>query len=371
MHLKRILAAVVCSASLTGCGDFFAEGPGNKPGTPSQPGGSGNGIKAPDGNLPVASTKSIVQLRDPKSADYQAPCAGDQGCPRYRLEKVVVTSETFVIDRDKTTKKPYLFGFFVADPKAVDTEGRLLAYSGMQVAVAPGAKTIQVEGYTFGRQENAFAEPGKVKYEGFPRPGDVVVLEGESKSYFGMPQLTKVGKIEKLPSAADVKTPLPARFDARQSGSLKGGHPAANVKGVAISEVKPHQDAASWAGTLVELVDVDMTKACEPSPFPFKAPTQLRDYGYFQVSGDVEIGTLFGSILGGYWKNVREATSQTCENLQNKCEDSRKAGQHFDSLIGVVDYSYGVYRVNPRNKNDFKPQSLFVGAGTGNCQAPQ
>ena len=49
----------------------------------------------------------------------------------------------------KMTKQvtPYLFGFFVADPTAVDSNGKLLAYSGIQVAMAPGASYVATNSY--------------------------------------------------------------------------------------------------------------------------------------------------------------------------------------------------------------------------------
>ena len=49
---------------------------------------------------------------------------------------MVVVSEAWVLDEDDETGNPYLFGFFVADPTAVDSNGKLLAYSGIQVAMA-------------------------------------------------------------------------------------------------------------------------------------------------------------------------------------------------------------------------------------------
>jgi hypothetical protein len=131
--------------------------------------------------------------------------------------------------------------------------------------------------------------------------------------------------------------------------------------------VAPADGIDKWNGVLVELVDVETTTACVD--YFQENPNRWQDFGYWEVTGEVEIGTLFDRTFGGYWAGVQFTGPRTCEDAATtgKCEDSREVGQTFESLVGLVNFSFDVFRVNPRDTNDIQPQSLFVAPGTGTC----
>jgi hypothetical protein len=185
-----------------------------------------------------------------------------------------------------------------------------------------------------------------------------------------------------------VTVPLPARFDGtadaasdRHPSRLKGGRPAVTLTGLTAAEIPGDPAVESWEGVLVELVNVETTDACYPSPYdPSTGDPFLRDFGYFLVTGDAEIGTSFrmDKSFSGYFLNavVNGDQNKTCENAGTetdnpstmKCEDSRSLGQAFTSLTGIVNFSFDVYRVNPRTEADIAPSSLFVADDSGACQ---
>ena len=261
----------------------------------------------------------------------------------------------------------------MADPTAVDSSGRLLAFSGIQVAVAPGASYLGTNSYTFGQQsDGAYPKPHTVDYEGFPRPGDVVNLSGVSSESWEMAQLRTVTVVEKLGTTdtmADVTMPLPAQFDGGAAENdpahpsvLRGGRPAvaaADSGGTDRDEVAPGSGVESYEGVFVKLINVQPTEECVPYPYN----EYMYDFGYFEVTGGVEVGGLFAHNYAGYWLNVAfDSGDRTCENTANKCEDSRESGQMFGFIQGIVNYTYNVYRVNPRWDTDI--DGNFVADGT-------
>ncbi|MBL91763.1 MAG: hypothetical protein CMH56_08145 [Myxococcales bacterium] len=321
----------------------------------------------------TAMPKTIPQLRDPAAEGYVETCPYNGDCAPVALSNMVVVSEAWVLDEDDDSGAPYLFGFFVADPTAVNDNGELLAFSGIQVAMAPGASYVATNSYTFGGQsDGTFAKPYSVDYEGFPRPGDVVNLSGVSSETWDMAQLRTVTVLEKLGTTdtmADVTMPLPAQFfggnaetDANHPSVLRGGRPAveaADSGGVSRDAVTASTGVESYEGVFVKLLNVETTEECVPYPYN----DHMHDFGYFEVTGGVEIGGLFDHNYSGYWLNVAfDSTDRTCENTVNKCEDSRESGQVFGFIQGIVNYSYNVYRVNPRFDADI--DGSFVAEGT-------
>ncbi|MFZ9888410.1 MAG: hypothetical protein ACO3JL_12985, partial [Myxococcota bacterium] len=160
--------------------------------------------------------------------------------------------------------------------------------------------------------------------------------------------------------------------DARHPSRLKGGRPAVTVEqgGAARDAETPDAAVEGFEGVLVELVNVKTTSACEAYPYSSNdVAAYMRDFGYFRVTGDVEVGDLFQTdpTFGGFWKSVpATSTERTCANTANKCEDSRQLDQTFTSLTGIVNISFDVYRLNPRTAADI-PAELFVADGTGSC----
>ena len=187
-----------------------------------------------------------------------------------------------------------------------------------------------------------------------------------------MAQLRTVTVLEKLGTTdtmADVTMPLPAQFfggnaetDANHPSVLRGGRPAveaADSGGVSRDAVTASTGVESYEGVFVKLLNVETTEECVPYPYN----DHMHDFGYFEVTGGVEIGGLFDHNYSGYWLNVAfDSTDRTCENTTNKCEDSRESGQVFGFIQGIVNYSYNVYRVNPRFDADI--DGSFVADGT-------
>ena len=320
----------------------------------------------------TAIPKTIPQLRDPAAEGYVETCPYNGDCAPVALSNMVVVSEAWVLDEDDDTGNPYLFGFFVADPTAVDSAGKLLAYSGIQVAMAPGASYVGTNSYTFGKQsDGTFVKPFTVDYEGFPRPGDVINLSGVSSETWDMAQLRTVSSLEKLGTAdtvADVTMPMPSEFDgatsetdAKHPSVLRGGRPAVTVAdgGEARDAVTAGSAVENYEGVWVKLINVETTEECVPYPFN----DYMYDFGYFEVTGGVEIGGLFDHNFSGYWLNVAyDSGERTCSNTANRCEDSRESGQTFGSIEGIINYSYNVVRVNPRWDADI--DGMFVADGT-------
>ncbi len=152
---------------------------------------------------------------------------------------------------------------------------------------------------------------------------------------------------------------MPALFDGDVSSIVSGlprvpetGDP--EVRGA----VEPGSAAESYEGVLVELNNVNTLDACIDYPYA-NDPNQMQDFGYFRVAGasettahmGVEIGTFFRHEWGGWWRSPNSGgpdyADRTCANTVNKCYERRIAGQHFDSITGVLDFSYDVYRLEP------------------------
>ena len=327
-------------------------------------------------------TVTLGQLRDPNADGHIAPCGYCPGensscsASRVSLTQMVVVSDTYYVASGP------MFGFFIADPTMVDADGRLTAHSGILATIKPQDDNVAENSYTFSQDED-FNFVGE---NAAPAIGDVINIVGANGGFCGMAQLSNVTDLVKVGSAGEAgmpTMPMAAQFDGaiadaadpRHPSRLQGGRPAVTVEegGVERAEVAADDAVESWEGVLVELVNVDTESACVA--YPYSSTTNnvgpyMRDFGYWTVSGGAEVGILFDDIdFGGYWKNVAfDTTDRTCENLTNKCEDSRAAGQTFTSLTGIVNFSYGVYRVNPRSVADIQPPELFVAEGTGNCE---
>ena len=115
----------------------------------------------------------------------------------------------------------------------------------------------------------------------------------------------------------------------------------------------------NYEGVWVKLINVETTEECVPYPYN----NYMYDFGYFEVTGGVEIGGLFDHNFSGYWLNVAfDSGERTCSNTANRCEDSRESGQTFGSIEGIVNYSYNVVRVNPRWDADI--DGMFATEGT-------
>jgi hypothetical protein len=322
-------------------------------------------------------------------------------CNPVRLTQMVVVSAPFGISREQTCLEEekrsgscpyYLYGFFLADPSAVDGQGRLNPWSGLKATVSPGTRWRRgtacdgltgtellncgeagtlIEGldttYTFAGHFVKDAASQDLS-NGFPQLGDIITVVGEPAEYYDMTQLGRLETLTRLGSTSDatplVTMPQPALFDGDVS-AIYSGMPRVPESGD--PEVRPAlppgPDAEKYEGVLIELRNVSVLDVCVPYPYSNNA-NDMRDFGYFRVAGSgatalhgVEIGTFFRHDWGGWWRSPSTAgapayTERTCSNLANKCEDYRQTGQTFTSIKGVVDYSYGVHRLEPRDLND-------------------
>lgn len=92
-----------------------------------------------------------------------------------------------------------------------------------------------------------------------------------------------------------------------------------------------------YEGVLVRLEGVEVSQACVDSN---------GDRGYFEVAGSVVVGNEFS-----YGYNGEFAEDAMCGDM-SRSGDQRTVGDRFQSLSGVMHYSFGQYRLNPRNDAD-------------------
>jgi len=300
-------------------------------------------------------TKGIAQLRNPLVDGYVAPCPDGQfsGCGQAVLANMVVITEPYYISGGDNGP---LFGMIIADPAEVDGDGRLLPYSGIEMTISPEHPqyTPTITGFDFAQDSETYewVNPDQV-----PAPGDVINLSGQNASYYGMPQFRFVSELTKV-EGSEIAMPLPALFDgtvaedaANYSGKLKGGRPDQSIA--------PAPEVDSFLAVYVELANVTTTNACYPSPYTPQGGTEFeRDFGYYLVTGDVEIGDRFRTGFSGRFPEMTDAADQICANQMNRCGDNRAADQTFTALRGVVDISFDVYRVHPRSTDDIEGITL-------------
>ena len=354
------------------------------------------------GGQRVIADSTIAQVQDASATDHPEVCASTTDrCNPVRLSNVVVTSPIFGISRETDCldiekdygKCPYyMFGFFVADPSNVDADGRLLPWSGIKISVIPGSRWYRGSdcdgladdallncGNAGSISQNfdtdySFAgffannAQGQDLSNGFPAIGDIISLVGEPAEYYDM---TQIGRLEHLShvgntsdSGSTVAQPLPALFDGDVS-NIYSGLPRVPESGdpevrAALAE---GLDAEQYEGVLLELQNVNTLDACVDYPYA-NDPNQMQDFGYFRVAGasqttahmGVEIGTFFRQEWGGWWRSPNSGgpayADRTCANTVNKCDEHRQVGQHFDSIKGVFDFSYGVHRLEPFDISD-------------------
>lgn len=150
-----------------------------------------------------------------------------------------------------------------------------------------------------------------------PNVGEYIDLSAELIVYFGMkqvqfPRITRNGTDTGEPQATTVANPA----------DLAIASPA----------------AAAWAGSLVRIENVAVTTAC-------RTP---RDFGAWIVTGNVLIGSSFDYDYNGM---LCDGANCTCET-NPRPNDQRMVGNQFQSITGVVDFSFDEYQIQPRNNAD-------------------
>lgn len=119
-----------------------------------------------------------------------------------------------------------------------------------------------------------------------------------------------------------------------------------------ISRSSP-SSAREYEGTLVRILGVTVEQACFED-------TSQRDFGYWTVTGDVQLGIAFQY---GYNGSPRPGTVMcldaggnptglcTCA-ARSRPNDLRRVGDTFQSITGVMDYAFDTHVLQPRDAND-------------------
>ena len=355
-----------------------------------------SGLVADASVVQVAHDHSIAEVQNVNNSNHPEVCPTTVDiCDPVRLTNVVVTSPVFGISREtdcldveNNSGCPYyLFGFYVADPNAVDANGRLLPWSGIKVTVIPGPRWIRDSScdnlygedllncgsagsidpnlstnYSF----DGFFAPDADRQNlsnGFPQVGDVITLVAQPAEYYGMTQMGKLTTLTRSGNTADngsnIDQPLPALFDGDVS-SITSGLPRVPLSGdpVVRAALPEGTQTEAYEGVMIELRNVVALDACVDYPYN-NNPNQMQDFGYFRVAGNaettshlgVEIGTFFHHQWGGWWRSPINGgpaySERTCANTVNKCDDYRHPDQGFSSIVGFLDFSYDVHRLEP------------------------
>lgn len=306
---------------------------------------------------------TLAQIINPNSKSGIGACIKKQGvdCQLHEFKQLQVISETFIVKKDKEGGDRHLYGFYAVDPEELGEDGRLGPYSGIKVVVSPHSRRLDSDIYFLGEE---------VK---FPKVGDLLSLSGEVQRFYGEPQLTMLTKMQFLKN--DETLPEPALFDGNLEESdskhpqvLASERKALSIDAETVSQVDRGELVSAYIGTLVEVKNVETVEACSAIALPFKGPTSLSDFGNFRITGNIEVGTLFRHGFGGLWPKKMANGSKTCALRKEKCQDSRAEGQVFERIVGIIDLSFGVHRLQPRTDKDFSPDSLFVEQDRSACE---
>jgi hypothetical protein len=302
------------------------------------------------GNPLAAANHPVTDLQDPLKALELPHCIAPAECDLVRLQNVVVTTMPRVADRNAAGVAS-LYSVFVQDPTALDANGEPLPYSGVKI-VFGNTLTSSYALTTYGDQ--GFPDT-RDHPEAWPMPGDIITVEGTVQEYFDMTQLGSMRVLTKVGTVMDNPLPIPAvplakSFGADTSAGLASGRP-----GVAdcssLDPIPAGADVEKWEGVLVKLLGLTTTQACVPtSTNSTSAPAcATQDFGYFKVTGGVEIGTGQGVFFAG---RCPTGSVCTCEGPARVPDDTRVLGKVYTSITGVLDYSFSVFRVSPRTNAD-------------------
>lgn len=191
------------------------------------------------------------------------------------------------------------------------------------------ALVVAVGGYVSANLRSLWLQDGsgagsgvKVVYnpesvQNLPSAGQYVDLSAELIVYFGMKQLQN------------------ARFTRNGTDT---GEPVAAVVANPADLARTSATAAAWAGSLVRIENVTVTTAC-------RTP---RDFGGWIVTGDVLIGSAWDYAYNGM---LCSGGNCTCD-ANPRTNDQRTNGDTFQSIVGLVDFSFDEYQLQPRGDAD-------------------
>lgn len=248
---------------------------------------------------PTPVITQIKQAQDPSHPGAVPMCrnpdgSGTQGvCARAELEDVTVTATgAYVSSR--------LRAMFVQDPRV--TDGR---FAGLKVVY-------------FSDEENV------------PASGDRIDLVGQLVEYRRSLQLQYPSW--KHRSSGDALAPVLV--------------PPSAIARTEAPELSPYE------AVLVAIEDVEVVAACLEDDLE-------RDWGEWLVTGDVRIGNSYPYSYNG---RPRPSSIECVENGQptGRCacserirpRDQRTEGERFRRIAGVVDFSFGELKLQPRSDSD-------------------
>lgn len=237
----------------------------------------------------VTGVRDIVTLQDPSAAEHPSICT-QRGAASTRMGTCPRVSLDNVVVTAADDVENGRVSFWVQDPSV---EGGRFAGVRVFNATLEGGTTLEV--------------------------GNVVSLSGIGVLYFDALQIANatVNVVE----AGTEPTPVTVM--------------AADIPGEVTASggeiVNPYE------GVLVRVEGVDVTSACVDSS---------GDRGYFQVAGSVIIG---GEFDYGY--NGSFAADAMCGD-GTRTGDMRTVGDRFQSITGIMDYSFNQFRLNPRSDAD-------------------
>lgn len=303
------------------------------------------------GNPLAAQDVGVVAIQDPANAQNLPHCVAPAQCDLVRLTNMVVVSYVRVADKDNAGKAS-LYSVFIQDPTALDANGEPLEYSGVKVVFARTGLQSTFPFTTYGTDN--FPDT-RDHPDDWPKPGDIITLEGTPQEYFDMTQVGMIRVLNKVGTVMDATLPFATVPKAKaMEGAALSGLAAGNVGVVdcpALQTVPPGGDNEKWEGVLVEARNVSTTAACVPTPNNSTvAPSCIApDFGYFRITGDVEVGTGQGVF---YADRCPTGSTCTCGGATVLPNDTRMLGQNFTSITGVMDYSFSVFRLSPRVPED-------------------
>jgi hypothetical protein len=298
------------------------------------------------GNPRHVTSVTVQQVQDPANAASLPHCVPPSECDPIAMTNLVVTSPVRVADKDGAGVA-VLYAVYVQDASALDGNAEPLPYSGVRL-VFPGKAKLDT---TFALTTYGdFSFPDTRDHpEEWPAMGDVIAVEGSPQEYFDMTQvgLWKMNKLGTVTSLA-LTAPKGKSFAGDALAGIATGHPGVTD---CESPTPAGPDAEKWEGVLLTLQGVTTTLACVPTTtYNTSAPScVMPDYSYFQVTGGVEIGTSQGWFAVG---QCPTGVTCTCDGPDRRPNDTRALGQNFTSITGIYDYTYSVYRLNPRGASD-------------------
>lgn len=334
--VRRVLALLGAATFLIACDDG-ARRSGGPAGSGSRADG-GTSSSADDAATRADGGGSVVH--DDASESTRADAAGDGGITTFP-DATATDAQPLVVRTIAAIQDPSDPGF----PAAGCTQMGNVTTGQCARAEIRGVVVTAVEGFVT-RELRAMwiQDPGdndgrfagvKVVYRTntpFPAVGQVVDVDGEVVEFQGNTQI----RFATVTPTGGTGTITPRVISP--PGLISRSAPAS---------------AGAYEGTLVRVLGVTVEQACIDD-------ASQRDFGYWTVTGDVQMGTAFQY---GYNGEPRPGTVMCLDGSGNptglcscaarsRPNDVRQAGDSFQSITGVMDYVFDTHVLQPRDAND-------------------